>query len=81
MFKKKSPYLLEMQYEVFKDELTLFLNRRLLNTFIIYLHILFSLEDIYIDFRERGREGEREGERHASVASHTCPTGDILYMP
>ena len=29
-----------------------------------------------IDFRERGREGEREGEMHRSVASPTYPTRD-----
>ena len=29
-------------------------------------------------FRERGQEGEREGEKHQSVvASHTPPTGDL----
>ena len=29
--------------------------------------------DMLIDFRERGREGEREGEKHCLVASHICP--------
>ena len=28
-------------------------------------------------FRERGREGEREGEKHQSVASHTCPNQEL----
>ena len=31
-------------------------------------------------FRERGREGEREGEKHQCVvASCTPPTGDLVY--
>ena len=28
---------------------------------------------MFIDFRERGRESEREREKHLSVVSHTCP--------
>ena len=33
-------------------------------------------------FRERGREGEREGEKHHCViASHTPPTGDLAHKP
>ena len=33
-------------------------------------------------FRERGREGEREGEKHQSVvASHVPPTGDLAHNP
>ena len=33
-------------------------------------------------FRERGREGEREGEKHKCVvASHTPPTGDLACNP
>ena len=33
-------------------------------------------------FRERGREGEREGEKHQHVvASHTPPTGDLACNP
>ena len=33
-------------------------------------------------FRERGREGEREGEKlHQSVASHALPTGDLAGNP
>ena len=33
-------------------------------------------------FRERGREGEREGEKHQSVvASHRPPTGDLAHNP
>ena len=33
-------------------------------------------------FRERGKEGEREGEKHPGmVASHTPPTGDLTCNP
>ena len=33
-------------------------------------------------FREKGREGEREGEKYQSVfASHTPPTGDLARNP
>ena len=33
-------------------------------------------------FRERGREGEREGEKHQCVvASHVPPTGDLACNP
>ena len=33
-------------------------------------------------FRERGREGEREGEKHQCVvASHVPPTGDLAHNP
>ena len=33
-------------------------------------------------FLERGREGEREGEKHqCAVASHTYPTGDLDCSP
>ena len=28
---------------------------------------------LFIYFRERGREGEREGKKHRLVASHMCP--------
>ena len=33
-------------------------------------------------FRERGRDGEREGEKQQCVvASHTPPTGDLAHNP
>ena len=41
--------------------------------------ILSSPEDLLIDFRERGREGEREGEKHRPFASRKHPTGDRTY--
>ena len=32
-------------------------------------------------FRERVREGEREGEKHLLIASHRSPTGDMACNP
>ena len=33
-------------------------------------------------FREGGKEGEREGEKHQCViASHTLPAGDLAHNP
>ena len=32
-------------------------------------------------FRERGREGERKGEKINVVASHVLPTGDLVCNP
>ena len=32
-------------------------------------------------FRERGREGEREGKKHQLVASCTCPDRDQTHNP
>ena len=44
----------------------------LLKKYFIYLFI----------FRERGREGEREGEKHQwMVASQASPTGDLTHNP
>ena len=44
---------------------------------------LFLKKDFYLlIFRERGREGEREGEKHQCVvASHEPPTGDMAGNP
>ena len=37
---------------------------------------------LFIFFRERAREGEREGEKHQCVfASHSPPTGDLAHNP
>ena len=42
---------------------------------------LLNKEFIYL-FLERGREGEREGEKHQCVvASHVPPTGDLACNP
>ena len=42
---------------------------------------LLFLDFIYL-FLERGREGEREGEKHQSVvASHVAPTKDLDLNP
>ena len=44
----------------------------------LYLLLIFYL----FIFREKGREGEREGEKHQYVvASHTPPNGDLAYYP
>ena len=44
---------------------------------------VFIFKDfIYLFFRERGREKEREGEKHQCVAaSHTPPAGDLAHNP
>ena len=45
-----------------------------------FLKIIFK-DFIYL-FLERGREGEREGEKHQCVvASHVPPTGDLARNP
>ena len=45
---------------------------------ILFFFFLFYL----FIFREKGREGEREGENHQCVvASHTLPTGDLVRNP
>ena len=44
---------------------------------ILFIYLLF----IYL-FRERGKEGEREGEKYQGVvASHVPPTGDLTCNP
>ena len=41
----------------------------------------FKILFIFI-FRERGREGERKGEKYQCVlASHAPPTGDLAHSP
>ena len=41
----------------------------------------FKIYYLFI-FRERGKEGEREGEKHQCVvASHASPTGDLADNP
>ena len=41
---------------------------------------LFVLGFYLFIFRERGREGEREGEKYQCVvASHVAPTGDLAH--
>ena len=41
----------------------------------------FFKDFIYL-FLERGREGERKGEKHQCVvASHVAPTGDLVCDP
>ena len=46
---------------------------------IMSLHWRIFLKILFI-FRKRGREGEREGEKHQCVvASHTPPAGDLAH--
>ena len=49
----------------------------------IYIYIYIKKTTFYLFiFRERGREGEREGEkRQCVVASHVAPTGDLTRNP
>ena len=43
---------------------------------------LFFLRFYLFTFRERGREGEREGEKlQCVVASHMAPTGALAHNP
>ena len=47
------------------------------------IHVILLRFYLFI-FRERGREGEREGTKHVQdrlVASHTPPTGDLAHTP
>ena len=42
----------------------------------------FTPSFIYFVFRQRGREGEREGKKHQCViASCAPPTGDLAHNP
>ena len=44
--------------------------------------LIYFLKIYLLIFSERGREGEREGEKHQCVvASHAPPTGDLAYNP
>ena len=50
--------------------------------FIINWEVQYFLKKDFIYFLERGREGEREGEKHQCVvASHMPPTGDLAHNP
>ena len=55
----------------------------LASTCLASVIIIFLKKDfIYLFFRERGREGEKEGEKHQCVvASHVVPTGDLACNP
>ena len=47
-----------------------------------YCSQVFFLRFYLFIFRDRGREGEREGEQHhCVVASSTPPTGDLAHNP
>ena len=48
----------------------------------VYPHPRTFLKKIYLFmFGERRQEGEREGEKHQSVASHAFPAGDLAGNP
>ena len=48
---------------------------------LIFNSSYFFKDFIYL-FLERGKEGEREGEKHQCVvASHVSPTGDLAHNP
>ena len=48
---------------------------------MVTLFLIFKKDFIYL-FLERGREGEREGEKHQCVvASHAPTTGDLDCNP
>ena len=61
----------------------------LLETLKLYMWLMFVaciififLKDFIYFYRERGRKGEREGEKyHCVVASCTPPTGDLAHNP
>ena len=49
--------------------------------YIIFVFICIFQKILFI-FRERGRNGEREEEKHQCVvASHMAPTGDLAHNP
>ena len=53
-------------------------------SFLDTFHVVFlkKKKKILFIFRERGREGEREGEKHQCVvASHARPAGDLACNP
>ena len=48
---------------------------------VFLFHSFFKKDFVYL-FLEKGREGERKGEKHQCVvASHTPPTGDLASNP
>ena len=57
--------------------------RRLLSRYVTLDMPLHFFKRLYLFiFRERGREGEREGEKHQCViASGMPPTGDLAHNP
>ena len=44
-------------------------------------YISFLRFYLFIIFRERGREGERKGDKQCVVASHMHPAGDLACNP
>ena len=59
-------------------------NNDLANSFIVFIlfYFYFLKDFIYFIFTQRGREGEKEGEKHQCVvASHVPHTGDLACNP
>ena len=49
--------------------------------FLFFKILLITFIYLFI-YRQRGREGEREGEKHQClVATHAPPTGDLAHNP
>ena len=77
------------RHPIFMDERCYIVNIAILPTLIyrfnaisIKISNVFFKKILFIYFRERGREGEREGEKHQCVvASHMPRTGDLAYNP
>ena len=72
-----------VSYELTQDSegSILFCHNSPSSSFLISLREFFKIFYLFI-FRERGREGEREGEKHQCVvASHAPPTGDTAHNP
>ena len=46
---------------------------------VLYFYLLSLSEDMFIDFRERGREGKREGEKHQCEKETRISC--LLHMP
>ena len=47
---------------------------------LLFFFLLFKRFYLFI-FREKGREGEREGAKHQLIASHTPPTQELSCNP
>ena len=59
-------------------------NNDLANSFIVFIlfYFYFLKYFIYFIFTQRGREGEKEGEKHQCLAaSRAPPTGDLVCNP
>ena len=72
---------INLQIQYGKDANSFFLLLLFFKLTCSYFATFFFFKSLFI-FRERGREGERKGEKHQYVvASHTPPTGDLACNP